>query len=76
MHAEGVRVRLITSTLINLPHSRLLCARWEGLREGEPCETLPSLINSHAEGVPVALNRLYLKITTPFQAIMCASGGS
>lgn len=30
----------------------------------------------HTEGVPVALNRLYLKITTPFQAIMCASGGS
>ena len=34
MHAEGVRVRLITTTLINLPSSRLLCARREGLREG------------------------------------------
>lgn len=34
MHAEGVRVRITTPTLINLPSSRLLYARWEGLREG------------------------------------------
>ena len=51
MHAKGVRVRLITTTLIILPHSRLLCARWEGLREGEPCETLPSLIRARQEGL-------------------------
>ena len=55
MHAEGVRVRITTPTLINLPSSRLLYARWEGLREGEPCETLPSLKKMRTEGVRVRI---------------------
>ena len=44
MHAEGVRVRI--PPLINLPSSRLLYARQEGLREGASYDPRPNLLRS------------------------------